>query len=120
MERISTSRGRPFMAASIGYVTNCSISTGPRAGALVRTCTWTLVMSGTASIGSWVSAYPPPTTTRTAAIRTSGRFSRLQSTRRLSISMVLRERGLRELRLQDEAAFGDHDVACLHAGQDLG
>ncbi len=56
MERISWSRGSPFMAASIGYVMNCSISTGPRAGALVRTWTCTFVMSGTASIGSWVRA----------------------------------------------------------------
>ena len=37
-----------------------STSTGPSAGAFVRTCTWTFVMSGTASIGS-CSALRTPT-----------------------------------------------------------
>ena len=43
---------------------NRSISSAPSAGALVRICTWTLVTSGTASIGSLViDQRPTPTST---------------------------------------------------------
>src|SRR5262245_54285584 len=99
---------------------NCSISTGPSAGALVRICTWTVVMSGTASIGRWATAYAPPSTRRTAPIRTSGRLARLQSTMRRSISVLVLQRCLGELRLEDEGALGDDDVPLLHPRQDLG
>ena len=51
IDRTSLIRGMPFMAFSTGIVMNCSTSSGPSAGALVRAITWTLVMSGTASIG---------------------------------------------------------------------
>ena len=50
-ERTSLIRGMPLIAFSTGIVMNCSTSSGPSAGALVSAMTWTLVMSGTASIG---------------------------------------------------------------------
>ncbi len=42
----------PASAVSIGKATCFSISSGDSAGAAMFTCTWLLVMSGTASIGS--------------------------------------------------------------------
>jgi hypothetical protein len=49
--RICSTPGSPLIDDSTGNVMVRSTSTGPSAGTLVRTCTWTLVMSGTASIG---------------------------------------------------------------------
>ena len=49
----------PASAVSIGKVTCFSISTGESEGATVLICTWLLVMSGTASIGSRLSDHTP-------------------------------------------------------------
>ena len=46
-ERSSITSGRLAIANSTGYVTNCSISSVPRLGATVITCTWLFVISGT-------------------------------------------------------------------------
>ena len=54
-ERVIPGPGVPASAVSIGNVTCFSISTGESAGATVLIWTWLLVMSGTASIGSFVS-----------------------------------------------------------------
>jgi hypothetical protein len=62
MERISTRSGKLAMARSMGAVTNCSTSCAASVGVVVITCTWLLVMSGTASIGSCVSEYAPYST----------------------------------------------------------
>src|SRR5690554_2746396 len=61
IDRISRTPGRFAMASSTGKVTNCSISSVPRLGAWVITCTWLLVMSGTASSGTLVMLHIPPT-----------------------------------------------------------
>ena len=74
-ERISSTRGRPLIAVSTGKVMNCSTSSGPRPGPSVSTCTWTLVTSGTASIGSWPSDRTPSATRSTTSTRTSSRLS---------------------------------------------
>ena len=58
-DRTSLIGGMPFIAFSTGIVMNCSTSSGPRAGALVSAITWTLVMSGTASIGRFSSEKTP-------------------------------------------------------------
>ena len=50
IDRISSTRGTPFMAVSIGNVRYCSTSSGERPDALVRIDTCVLVTSGTASI----------------------------------------------------------------------
>ena len=54
--RISSTPGRPLIDDSTGNVIVRSTSTGPSAGTFVSTCTWTLVMSGTASMGSCMRA----------------------------------------------------------------
>ena len=57
--RKRSSTGSPAMAVSTGKVIRCSASKGEKPGASVLICTWTLVMSGTASIGSRVSCQTP-------------------------------------------------------------
>ncbi len=49
----------PASAVSIGNVTCRSTSVGDSDGATALICTWLLVMSGTASIGSFVSDHSP-------------------------------------------------------------
>ena len=49
----------PAMAVSTGKVTRFSISTGDSEASWVLIWTWLLVMSGTASIGSWVNCQAP-------------------------------------------------------------
>ena len=58
-ERVYSRPGVPASAVSIGNVTCFSISTGDSAGATALICTWLLVMSGTASIGSLLSDQTP-------------------------------------------------------------
>ena len=58
-ERVYSRPGVPANAVSIRKVTCFSISTGERGGATVLICTWLLVMSGTASIGTRVSDHAP-------------------------------------------------------------
>ena len=62
MERISTRSGKLAMARSMGAVTNCSTSCAASVGVVVITCTWLLVMSGTASMGNCESEYAPYST----------------------------------------------------------
>ena len=71
IERISSTRGRPLIAFSTGKVMNCSTSTGPSEGEVVRTCTCTFVRSGTASSGSVATeAAPTPSNTSDMSITT--------------------------------------------------
>ncbi len=58
-DRVYSSPGMPASAVSIGKVTCFSMSIGESAGATVLICTWLLVMSGTASIGSRASDQTP-------------------------------------------------------------
>ncbi len=51
-DRVLSSPLMPASAVSTGKVTCFSISSGESAGARTLICTWLLVMSGTASIGS--------------------------------------------------------------------
>ena len=51
IDRICSTLGRPLIAPSTGIDSRLSTSSGLRAGASVMTWTWTLVRSGTASIG---------------------------------------------------------------------
>src|SRR6476661_6907767 len=74
-ERISSMRGRPLIAVSTGKVMNCSTSSGARPALLVSTCTWTLVTSGTASIGRVRSEATPITTRSSQKRRTRRRLS---------------------------------------------
>ena len=58
-ERISIRSGRLAIALSTGDVMNCSTSCAAKVGALVITCTWLLVTSGNASIGSFDALHTP-------------------------------------------------------------
>src|SRR6266581_8409569 len=58
-ERVDSRPGVPASAVSIGNVTCFSISMGESAGAMALIWTWTLVTSGTASIGSLVRDQAP-------------------------------------------------------------
>ena len=52
-ERVCCKPGNPAMAVSMGKVMRCSVSSGEKPGAAELICTCTLVMSGTASMGSF-------------------------------------------------------------------
>ncbi len=64
----------PASAVSTGNVTCFSISIGESDGTIVLICTWLLVMSGTASIGSWRSDRTPTATMTSVSITMSQRF----------------------------------------------
>jgi len=66
--------GTPAIARSMGTVTHRSTSTGDSAGAAVITWTCTLVMSGTASMGSTTVARSPISVKSAVASRTTGRL----------------------------------------------
>jgi hypothetical protein len=73
-DQVFSSPGIPASATSSGKVTCFSISNGDRAGANALIWTWTLVMSGTASIGNLVSDHAPDTTAPSVQSRTSQRL----------------------------------------------
>src|ERR1700709_972012 len=105
-ERVLSRPGAPASAVSIGKVICFSISAGDSAGADVLICTCLLVMSGTASIGSMVSAQKPSIMTMALRPMTAQR-RRIERSRIPSIMTVLRI-GLLKLGLQREAV-GDSD-----------
>src|SRR6266516_1428499 len=78
-ERISRIPGRPAISISIGRVTSFSDSSAASAGTSVLICTWTPVMSGTASIGKFSADHKPPASSATAANRTIARWRRENS-----------------------------------------
>src|SRR5205823_6056516 len=72
-DRVDSSPGMPVSAVSIGNVTCFSISMGENAGAMALIWTWTLVTSGTASIGNIVRDQAPEIATARVASTTSQR-----------------------------------------------
>src|ERR1700712_4346237 len=80
-DRVLSRPGAPASAVSIGKVICFSISTGESGGAIVLICTCLLVTSGTASMGSFVSAKAPRHATKRPSTRTTQR-------RRMAISMI--------------------------------
>src|SRR5271165_2796550 len=118
-DQVRSSPGVPASATSIGNVTCFSISSGESAGAKALTWTWTLVMSGTASIGRTVSAQPPVIA---AAMVNSSTYQRPRTEkarmRAIIVRSVLGQR-LQELGLEREGV-GDRDgFAGGEAGEDL-
>jgi len=65
------------------------MSPGESAGATVLICTWLLVMSGTASIGSLVIDQPPKAAAAAVSSTTSQRW-RIEKERTRAITMTLR------------------------------
>src|SRR3954449_6756917 len=103
------------MAVSTGKVMRCSVSSGEYPGARVLIWTWTLVMSGTASIGRRWKFQAPKATAPSASKRTSQRCCSETAMRR-SIMLGL---ALAHLRLHDEAVFRDVMLSGRKAGPDL-
>src|SRR5262249_26764397 len=87
-ERVDSSPGVPASAASIGNVTCFSISMGESAGAMALIWTWTLVTSGTASIGNIERDHAPEIAAARVAITTSQR-RRTENARICSISVLV-------------------------------
>src|SRR5690606_31891316 len=107
-ERRSVTCGRPLIERSTGTVTKRSTSSGPSAGAFVRICTWTFVMSGTASIGSVRAALSPSATTTAVSTSTRNRLRRDHWTMCCNMSVVLVcEGGAFELGLERQASVRD-------------
>src|SRR3954470_9146794 len=116
-ERVLSRPGAPASAVSIGKVTCFSISPGDKAGADVLICTCLLVMSGTASIGSLVSAQPPSIMTMAPRATTAQR-RRIERSTIPSIMTVLRI-GFLELGLQRETVGGSYGLAGREATEDF-
>lgn len=84
-ERVDPIPGMPASAVSNATVTCFSISTGVSAGATAFTCTWTLVMSGTASIGSLVTDQMPDV----AMAMVTSRTSHLRRTEKSTMASII-------------------------------
>src|SRR3954452_6328638 len=122
IDRTCSTFGIPAMARSTGTVTYCSTSTGESAGAAVITWTWTLVTSGTASIGNSRAERTPATTNSSVAAITIARWRRDQATTLVSstISLLLFAEGaLEDGALEGEDAVDHHPLAVAQPTQDL-
>jgi hypothetical protein len=73
-DRVDCRPGIPASAFSMGQVISCSTSPGASDGASALICTWLLVMSGTASIGSFLSEYRPTAAAIAVSSTMSQRF----------------------------------------------
>src|SRR3569833_3214561 len=118
-ERVLSRPGAPASAVSIGKVICFSISTGESAGAMVLIWTCLLVMSGTASIGSFVSAYTPSTAAMAPRITTTQRRRIAKSMICPIMSVFVLGFALFQLRLQRERVGKRVDLAGRKPAQDL-
>src|SRR6266540_4948741 len=84
-DRVDSSPGVPARAVSRATVTCFSISTGVNAGATALTWTWTLVTSGTASIGNRVSDQKQDA----AAVSVTSRTSQRRRTEKSTIHAII-------------------------------
>src|SRR5258708_39803112 len=116
-DRVDSSPGVPANAVSSATVSCFSISTGVSAGADALTCTWTLVTSGTASIGSLVSDQNPEAATTRVTSRTS-HLRRTEKSTILSIIVSVLVAGLGQFRLQRERIRYRDSFAGREAGDD--
>src|SRR5882672_5894896 len=98
-DRVDSSPGIPASAVSSATVTCFSISTGVSAGAVAFTWTWTLVTSGTASIGSFVRDHKPDAAATSVTSRTS-HLRRIEKSTILSIIVSAPVAGLPPSRLK--------------------
>src|SRR5262249_47200275 len=119
-ERVLSRPGAPDSAVSIGNVICFSISAGDSAGAKVLICTCLLVMSGTASIGSLVSAKAPRHAAMAASTTTTQR-RRMEKSMTHAIMSVLtfRSLGLFQFGLQREGVGDGIGLAGRKAADDL-
>src|SRR5713101_5404411 len=117
-ERVDSRPGVPASAVSSGNVTCFSISIGESAGAMALIWTWTLVMSGTASIGSLVRDQAPEIAAARVKSRTSQR-RRIENARIRSMIPLVLDLPFEELRLEPKAVGGGNDLAALQARGDF-
>jgi len=117
-DRVDSSPGIPASAVSSATVTCFSISTGVSAGAVAFTWTWTLVTSGTASIGSFVRDHKPDAAATSVTSRTS-HLRRIEKSTILSIIVSVLVAGLRQFRLQRERVRNGHGFAGREPRNDL-
>src|ERR1700686_1645689 len=111
--------GVPASATSIGNVTCFSTSRGDSAGAKALTWTWTLVISGTASMGRTVKAQAPD---RAAAIVNSSTCQRRRTEKARTHSIIASSilgQALEEFGLERESVRDRNRFAAANAGQDL-
>ena len=111
------------MAVSTGKVIRCSASSGEKPGASVLIWTWTLVMSGVASIGRrWKLQTPTAADTATSAstIQRSRIEAAMMRSSMVAPLVVVARAGHFDVRADEEGAVGDVFGAWLEAGQDFG
>src|SRR5882757_7147231 len=118
-ERVDSRLGVPARAVSIGKVTCFSISIGESAGARALTWTWTLVTSGTASIGSLVRDHAPDRAAASVTRSTSHR-RRTDAARMYSIIPSVLGRRLQELCLEQKRVGNGDGLAGFQTRQHLG
>src|SRR5712691_7164931 len=118
-DQVFSRPGMPASATSIGKVTCFSISKGDKAGAKALIWTWTLVMSGTASIGSLVSDHTPDTAAANVSSRTSQRLRTDQARMRSIIARSILGQRFQELCFEQERIGYCDDLAGAEPGQHL-
>src|SRR3546814_4658490 len=116
------------MAVSIGKVTRCSASSGEKPAASLLICTWTLVMSGVASIGRRWNDQTPIAQSSATTLSTAQRKRIALATRRsrsagragLTISVVMAGPRLLDVGADQEGAIGHIFGAGFKAAQHFG
>src|SRR3546814_3001866 len=117
------------MAVSTGKVTRCSASSGEKPAASLLICTWTLVMSGVASIGRrWKLQAPIAQSSATAARMAQRNWIAAAMMRSSSAgrsgngtaSMVMAGSRLLDIAADPEGAIGQIVGAGVASDQDLG
>src|SRR5689334_4198424 len=118
IERTSVVLGIPAIARSTGMLTYCSTSVGARAGDVVMTCTWTLVTSGTASMGKVNAARAPKRQSNAAPSRTTALFRSEKATTAESspTSLLLAEGPAQDGALQGERPLDDDFFVLAQTG----
>src|SRR4051812_3649294 len=117
-ERVNSRPGVPASVVSIGNVTCFSISTGESDGARALIWTWTLVTSGTASIGSLVRDHAPDSAAASVTSRTNHR-RRTEAARTYSIIPSVLGGRLEELCLEQKRVGDRNGLAGFQTRQHL-
>src|SRR4051794_25277914 len=123
-ERTSLRPFNPPIAYSTGKVMSRSVSSGESSGATVLIWTWTGVVSGKASSGSFWAERTPTTTRRRESKRTTKRFLRLKSMRAFNmggapsgglVATPGPDGALHDFGLEEVRAVGHHHLAGLES-----
>src|SRR5438105_2191406 len=118
-DQVCSRPGVPASAISSGNVTCFSISTGESAGAKALTWTWTLVMSGTASIGSLASDQTPHAAAARVDSSTSQRRRTEKARTRSIIAASILAQRFHQLRFERERIAHRDGLAGVKTRYDL-